>query len=249
MSEKFTRRNVMLSLATAAAASQVWGTAAAEESEGHGIEQDGATLNRFAMSVIGAEITGMFITVDGRFFFNVQHPDANLDGTNEPGTIGAVTGVTMNQLPRDFESVQIPEGDDDDYGDGDGTPEPYDTKVRTALGDYQRLAVGGEPTDDGEELGSVYTPEGEVLTGQINPDFNGYVPSSEVADEGYLFTNWEVARVEVHWDRERSCPFTERIAVVGGNHRLSGEFFCERKSGLKHTDQSIPIRLPDELRL
>jgi len=63
--------------------------------------------------------------------------------------------------------------------------------VRTALGDYQRLATGGDETDDGEELGSVYTPEGDSLTGQINPDFNGYVPSSEEPDEGYLFTNWE----------------------------------------------------------
>ena len=191
MSEEFTRRNAMLSLAAVAAASQVPDTAAAEEHEGHGIEQEGATLNRFATSVIGAEITGMFITEDGRFFFNVQHPDANLDGTDEPGTIGAVTGLDMNQLPEDFQSVQIPEGDDDDYGDGDGNPEPYDTRVRTALGDYQRLAVGGESTDDGEELGSVYTPDGEFLTGQTDPDFNGYVPSSEAADEGYLFTNWE----------------------------------------------------------
>jgi len=191
MSEKFTRRNVVLSLAAAAAASQVPGTAAAEAPEGHGIEQEGATLNRFATSVIGGEITGMFITEDGRFFFNVQHPDADLDGTSEPGSVGAVTGVDMNRLPEDFESVQIPGGDDDDYGDGDGEPEPYDTKVHTALGDYQQLAVGGEPTDDGETLGSVYAPDGEFLTGQTDPDFNGYVPSSDATDEGYLFTNWE----------------------------------------------------------
>lgn len=125
MSEKFTRRNVMLSLAAAAAASQVPGTATSEEPEGHGIEREGATLNRFATTVIGGEITGMFLTADGRFFFNVQHPDANLDGTDEPGTLGAVTGTNMNQLPGDFQSVQIPEGDDDDYGDGDGKPEPY----------------------------------------------------------------------------------------------------------------------------
>jgi len=191
MPEKFTRRNVMLSFAAAAAASQVPGGAAAEGSEGHGIEREGATLNRFATSAIGAEITGMFLTADGRFFFNIQHPDVNLNGRDEPGTIGAVAGVDMNQLPEDFRSVQIPEGDDRDYGDGDGIPEPYDTKVRTALGDYQRLAVGGEATDDGEWLGSVYTPDGEYLTGQTDPDFNGYVPSSEADDEGYLFTNWE----------------------------------------------------------
>jgi len=194
MPNNYTRRTVVSSLAALAAASQTAGSVAGKEAEGqgHGIEQEGATLNRFMTTIIGAEITGMFITEDGRFFFNVQHPDANLDGEDEPGILGAVTGVDMNQLPRDFQSVQIPEGDDDDYSDdGDGVPEPYDQRVRTALGDYQRLATGGDETDDGEELGSVYTPEGDSLTGQINPDFNGYVPSSEEPDEGYLFTNWE----------------------------------------------------------
>jgi secreted PhoX family phosphatase len=182
----------MLSLAAATAGTtQLPAVAAQEQAEGHGIEQEGATLNRFATSIIGSEITGLFITEEGRLFFNVQHPDANLDGEDEPGIVGGVTGVDMTDLPRDFQSVQIPEGDDDDYGDGDGEPEPYDTKVRTALGDYQEIAVGGESTDDGEELGSVYTPDGEFLTGQINPDFNGYVPSSDTDGEGYLFTNWE----------------------------------------------------------
>jgi len=86
--------------------------------------------------------------------------------------------------------------------------------VRTALGDYQRLATGGDETDDGEELGSVYTPEGDSLTGQINPDFNGYVPSSEEPDEGYLFTNWEhrpgaMTRVHLQQNgRNGTCGFS-----------------------------------------
>ncbi|QLG60926.1 alkaline phosphatase PhoX [Halorarum salinum] len=157
----------------------------------HG-DEGGASLNRFATTIIGAEITGMFVTERGEFFFNVQHPDANLDGENEPGIVGVVNGVNMNRLPEDFPSVQIPEGDDHDYADGgDGNAEPYDARVRTALGSYQTLARGGDPTDDGEELGSVYTPDDEYLTGRINPDFNGFVRSSEDDDEGYLFTNWE----------------------------------------------------------
>ena len=152
----------------------------------------GASLDRFATTIVGAEITGMFVTERGEFFFNVQHPDANLDGEDEPGYLGAVNGVDMNRLPEDFPSVQIPDGDDHDYTDGgDGTAEPYDRYVRTALGSYQTLARGGDPTDDGEELGSVYTTDGEYLTGRTNPDFNGFVPSSESEDEGYLFTNWE----------------------------------------------------------
>jgi len=85
-------------------------------------------------------ITGMFITEDGRFFFNVQHPDANLDGEDEPGILGAVTGVDMNQLPRDSRASRFPRRRRLHYDDdGDGVPEPYDQRVRTALGDYQRL--------------------------------------------------------------------------------------------------------------
>lgn len=75
MPNNYTRRTVVSSLAALAAASQTAGSVAGKEAEGqgHGIEQEGATLNRFATTIIGAEITGMFITEDGRFFFNVQH--------------------------------------------------------------------------------------------------------------------------------------------------------------------------------
>jgi len=104
MPNNYTRRTVVSSLAALAAASQTAGSVAGKEAEGqgHGIEQEGATLNRFATTIIGAEITGMFITEDGRFFFNVQHPDANLDGEDEPGILGAVTGVDMNPAPQGF---------------------------------------------------------------------------------------------------------------------------------------------------
>jgi secreted PhoX family phosphatase len=133
---------------------------AAQESTGHGIEQEGATLTRFATGITGAEMTGLCITDDGQFFFNVQHPDTDGDDEADPGIVGAVTGVDMNQLPKEFPSVQVPEDDD--------------AEVRTAVGDYQRLARGGKSTDDGEELGSVYTPDGEFLVGQTHPDFNGF---------------------------------------------------------------------------
>ncbi len=198
MSPNFTRRKALETAALLAAGGsfgigQGFSDKPDEDEHEHDYE-GGASLNRFATSVIGAEITGMFITEEGEFFFNVQHPDANLDGQDEPGRVGAVNGVDINELPEDFASVQIPEGDDHDFTDsGDGNAEPYDTYVRTALGSYQTLATGGDPTDDGsgETLGSVYTPDGEYLTGQINPDFNGFVQSSENDDEGYLFTNWE----------------------------------------------------------
>jgi secreted PhoX family phosphatase len=168
----------MLGLASAAATTQPPG-AAAEPPEGHGIERDGATLTRFATGLPESEMTGLFITADGQFFFNIQHPDVDGDGERDQGIVGVVTGLDMNALPREFSSVQIPDNDAAD--------------VRTALGDYQRLAIGGEPMGNGEALGSVYTPDGEFLVGQISPDFNGYIPASDADNEGYLFTNWE------HW--------------------------------------------------
>jgi len=63
----------------------------------------------------------------------------------------------MNQ-PQGFPERQIPEGDDDDYSDdGDGVPGAVRPAGADGTGDYQRLATGGDETDDGEELGSVYT--------------------------------------------------------------------------------------------
>jgi secreted PhoX family phosphatase len=200
MSLDFTRRKAVKS-ATLLALGGAFGVQKAgadhkdetdDNGEGHDEGEEGPTLNRFATSVIGAEITGMFITEQGEFFFNVQHPDANFDGEDEPGIVGAVNGLNINELPKDFASVQIPEGDDYDYTDsGDGVAEPYDSAVRTALGSYQNLARGGDLTDDEKELGAVYTPDDEFVTGKIDPDFNGFVQSSTSEDEGYLFTNWE----------------------------------------------------------
>jgi len=179
MTDQFTRRTIISGLAATAVATNLPAATAQGEQDGHGIEADGATLNRFATSIIGSETTGLFITDDGHFFFNVQHPDTDNDGDRDSGIIGVVTDLNINELPKDFPSVQVPDDDDAD--------------VRTAVGDYQRLAVGGDPTSDGEELGSIYTPDGEFLVGQISPDFNGYIPSTTADDEGYLFTNWE------HW--------------------------------------------------
>lgn len=192
MTVEFTRRELLLTAAVAALAGCSGDGDGDDDGESGGDRARGPTLNRFATTIIGAEVTGMYVTERGEFFFNVQHPDPDLDGEPEPGIVGAVAEVDVNELPEDFPSVQVPESDDGDYSDsGGGEPEPHDRRVRTALGGYQRLARGGDPTDDGRELGTVYAPDGEVLAGQINPDFNGFVQSSEHPAEGYLFTNWE----------------------------------------------------------
>ncbi|MCL7417851.1 MAG: PhoX family protein [Halalkalicoccus sp.] len=193
---ELTRRRALEVLALAAVGTTgVSADGSKGEGEGHDHDEEGPTLNRFATSIIGAEVTGMFITREGRFFFNVQHPDTDLDGEDEPGIVGGVRGLDINDLPKDFPSVQIPAGDDDDYGDGDGTPESYDRMVQTAMGSYQPFIEGGTDIGDGERLGVPTTPDGEPLTEGINPDYNGYIPIEETSEgetnEGYLFTNWE----------------------------------------------------------
>lgn len=178
MSERFTRRTAMLSLASVAAGSWLPGASAEPAEEGRGIEREGATLNRFAHSVPGAEITGMYLTADGTFFFNVQHPsEDNRWPGYDKGAVGVVECFDLRSLPRDFQSVQLPKN------------ENQSERVRTARGTYKILANGMDETDDGEPLGAALAPDGEPLTDADNPDYNGYVPASD--DEGYLFTNWE----------------------------------------------------------
>ncbi|WP_435195887.1 alkaline phosphatase PhoX [Natronomonas sp. EA1] len=202
MPERFTRRNVLQSTLLAAIATQVPSVSAAE-SEGRGIEQEGATLNRFAHSVPGAEITGMYLADDGQFFFNVQHPNGeSMWPGYQQGAVGYVRGFDFSSLPRDFESVQLPE------------TEWANEMVRTAFGTYNVLRNGGEETDDGEPLGIPTGPDGEPLTDGNNPDFNGYIPVSE--NEGYLFTNWETRpgmMSRLHLERDG-----ERLEVVGAEN-------------------------------
>lgn len=194
-----TRREALEVMALAAVGTDP--TSSSSDSEGYDHEEGGPTLNRFATAIIGSEITGMFITREGRFFFNIQHPDRDLNGDDEPGIVGAVTGHNINNLPEDFPSVQIPASDDFDYSEmGDGIPESYDSTIQTAYGGYQPLMEGGADIGNGEELGIPLTPDGEIadadeyVTSKV--DFNGYVPTEDNSpddefNEGYLFTNWE----------------------------------------------------------
>ena len=177
MSRYYSRRDTLAILtAVGLGATATSGTAAAK---GHHDDEDegGPTLNRFATTVRGAEITGMFLTDTGRFFFNVQHPSGSNDAPFNKGAIGALTGLALPDLPNDFASVPVPKGKGLE-------------SVHTAAGDYQVLANGRDETDDGEDLGVPYSPDGEALTNANTPDFNGFVPGDH-PNEGYLFTNWE----------------------------------------------------------
>lgn len=173
---EYTRRDA-LELLSALGAAGVVGSGSAVATSSHSHTEAGATLNRLATTVAGAEITGVFLTRDGQLFFNVQHPSETAHGSYRPGAIGAVAGVNMHQLPADFESVQPPESPAED--------------VKTADGEYQILATSNDETVDGQRLGVPYAADGEPLTDGDDPDFNAFIPTDDAADEGYLFTNWE----------------------------------------------------------
>ncbi|MFC6826644.1 alkaline phosphatase PhoX [Halopelagius fulvigenes] len=206
----FTRREAILALVTSgvtysSTARGGNGRGAGKGERGHEDghhEEGGPTLNRFATSIVDSEVTGIFVTESGRFFFNVQHPDRDLKDGSEAALVGALSGFNFHDLPEDFPSVQIPASDDFDYDDelGDGVPESYDSIIQTAYGGYQPLMEGGADLGDGEELGVPLTPDGELADAEeyitSKADYNGYVPveggdSKDGRHEGYLFTNWE----------------------------------------------------------
>ena len=196
----YSRRDA-IAIFTALGLGATTGTTVAKGDSDENSHESEPTLNRLATSIIGSECTGLFITREGRFFFNVQHPNSDLKGSDDAGIVGALTGVNINDLPEDFGSVQIPASDDFDYSEmGDGIPETYDKMVQTAFGSYQPLMEGGADIGNGEELGIPLTPDGEIadaeeyITSKV--DFNGYVPAESNGPknghhEGFLFTNWE----------------------------------------------------------
>jgi secreted PhoX family phosphatase len=179
-----TRRQTLGALAALYAGSRP----AAADPTTEGDPETEPALNRLATTVDGAEITGMFLTERGEFFFNVQHPEGpNANGYNR-AVVGALEGADLRELPRDFESVQPPSGELDE--------------VKTAVGSYRPLAHGADPTDDGGLLGvppaaptdleesplpGAGAPTGPAYT----PDFNGFIQHPEKPEEGFLFTNWE----------------------------------------------------------
>ncbi|AZZ96054.1 alkaline phosphatase PhoX [Pseudoalteromonas sp. R3] len=155
-------------------------------------QNGGSGLIRIATVPAGAEVTGLFLSEQGDLFFNVQHPsDANtlVDGNQRPyngGTVGVLTGVNFNELPRNIVSSPVPVTDLERQ------------TVVTAIGQYQILGQTGDVYADlGEKglaggLGVHYgITSGDKILENDSPDFNGFVPSADDENTGYLFTNWE----------------------------------------------------------
>ncbi len=209
----YSRRDV-IAILTAAGLGGVASNPVAARGRGHGRgnghghdHEEGPTLNRLATTVLGAEITGMYLTENGRFFFNVQHPSDANDEPYDEGTVGALVGANLYRLPEDFASVEVPD-----------EREERET-VHTAVGRHQALANGGDPTDDGEGLGIPYSADGEPMTNGDRPDFNGFVPGKH-PNEGYLFTNWEdvpgmVSRLHLSMPGRRGRSASHEWEVIG----------------------------------
>ncbi|WP_435159228.1 alkaline phosphatase PhoX [Haladaptatus sp. DFWS20] len=178
MSDEFTRRDAIAILTVTGLGGLASTPATARRGQRDDEHEDEPTLNRLATTVRGAEITGMYLTQPGRFFFNIQHPSDANDKPYNKGTVGALVGTNLNTLPQDFASVQVPDN-----------KEEAET-VHTAVGQYQALANGGDKTDNDKKLGIPYSADGEPMTDGNNPDYNGFIPADQ-PNEGYLFTNWE----------------------------------------------------------
>ena len=137
-----------------------------------------AGQTRVATVPVGAEITGMYITEDGDFFMNIQHPSTAITGPYNKATVGVVVDANFNVLPGKFISTPAPSSD---YAK---------QTVKTALGEYQVLAQQGDFADKiPGGLGAIIAADGSVLKSSNDPDFNAYIPTGD--NQGYLFTNWE----------------------------------------------------------
>lgn len=154
-----------------------------------GVSGDAGKLVRLATVPTGAEVTGIYLTDNGDLFFNVQHPaddNTEVDSLNgkpvNTGTVGVLSGVNINQLPRTSTLVD--------------SPVPSSEKERqtviSAYGQYQILGQTGDTYSGklAKGLGHIYNLAGtELVLENDMPDFNGFIATTD--NTGYLFTNWE----------------------------------------------------------
>lgn len=139
-------------------------------------------LKRFATVPLGAEVTGMFITEAGDFFYNAQHPSDTNAAPNNLATVGVLTGQDMKTLATDFTPLDAPSTDADKQN------------FLTAVGDYQVIAQEGNTLGGALPfgLGAILdAANNTVVALSDDPDFNAFVATNAESTEGYLFTNWE----------------------------------------------------------
>lgn len=140
-------------------------------------------LIRLATTPLGSEVTGMYKTDNGEFFFNIQHPDSSLPGDESSAAVGAWLGVDVDKLNPRMAGVDVPASD---------SAEAKTTIV--AAGEYSVLGREGD-TFGGSlafGLGTIVNAAGDAsVKSSPNPDFNAYIPTNADGSEGFLFTAWE----------------------------------------------------------
>ena len=140
-------------------------------------------LIRLATTPLGAELTGMYKTDNGEFFFNIQHPDSSLPNSEGLAAVGAWNGVDVDNLDSRMDSLAVP---------ADGSAEAQTTMVAT--GSFQVLGREGD-TFSGDlpfGLGSIVNGANDAEIKQSNdPDFNAFIPTNANGSEGYLYSAWE----------------------------------------------------------
>ncbi|MCA6061523.1 DUF839 domain-containing protein [Thalassolituus sp. ST750PaO-4] len=140
-------------------------------------------LIRLATTPLGSELTGMYHTDNGEFFFNIQHPSSSLPGDENKAAVGAWVGVDIDNLDPQMESITVPD------------PASADAQTtRVVSGSYQVLGREGDTFTGALSfgLGAIVNAAGTASVKQSNnPDFNAFIPSNADGSEGYLFTAWE----------------------------------------------------------
>lgn len=190
---EFSRRQLMSSMATAAAMGAAGVGSAAGQTDGEGGSApfiDGEA-KLFATTALGAEVTGPFIFDTNEVLFSLQHPSTDNPEEFSKGAIGVIEGhqFQMEGSNDDFEELSVPKTKEEQ------------SRVRTANGEYNILARENDEIDGGNgNLGVPRTPDGERVDAFAgsrysdlghNPDMNQFVSTNDEGTEGYLFTNFE----------------------------------------------------------
>ena len=185
----FTRRKLMATSVAASLGASVAGGTSAQEEDGDtplapSVE---GTIERFATTALGAEVTGPEVTADGTLLFSLQHPSRKNPAPFNKGGIGYVKGYDFTEN-SEFDELSVP------------TTNEEQSQVRVGNGEYVLLAQEGDNIGDNEDLAIPVTPDGLGLNDYpgprygnfgYNPDCNRFVPTDEEGTEGYLYTNWE----------------------------------------------------------
>ena len=159
----------------------------AESSEGATPE----SMTRIMMFPPNAEVTGMYIDINGNFFVNAMHPDED----NYKATIGVINGIDWNDLPSSVPELASSSSEGDIWHG-----------IRTSYGDYQVLLQSGDTLSEGGVAGGIYAADdGDRMFISEKPDYNAFVPLNIDGSRGYLYTAWEerpagISQLEIEWN-------------------------------------------------